>query len=181
MADRQAGFRALAETIARVTEPIVARRGAAAAAIMSEWPAVVGERLAAVSQPERIVFPPGGRRDGSLRLRVASGAVALSLQHLAPVILDKVNTFYGYRAVSRLHMVQAPLLANPAADERSRREVPSPSPPTASEDQGRLGYLVATIDDDRLRAILSRLGRRMTADSSQPSATHLGDGDVDAP
>ena len=41
-------------------------------------------------------------------LRV-EGPVALEIQHLSGVIIEKVNRFFGWRAVGRIQIRQAPL------------------------------------------------------------------------
>ena len=45
----------------------------------------------------------------TLVLRV-EGPVALEIQHLSGVIIEKVNRFFGWRAVGRIQIRQAPLL-----------------------------------------------------------------------
>ena len=44
----------------------------------------------------------------TLVLRV-EGPVALEIQHLSGVIIEKVNRFFGWRAVGRIQIRQAPL------------------------------------------------------------------------
>ena len=46
----------------------------------------------------------------TLVLRV-EGPVALEIQHLSGVIIEKVNRFFGWRAVGRIQIRQAPLRA----------------------------------------------------------------------
>ena len=62
----------------------------------------------------------------TLVLRV-EGPMALEIQHSSDVILERVNRFFGWSAVGRLALRQAPL---------SRREA-TPFPPTGPEGGGR--------------------------------------------
>ena len=60
-------------------------------------------------------------RDGVLKLRAAPGA-ALELQHRAPLIIERINLFFGRAAVTRLALVQGPL---PLASGGAGRPVPA--------------------------------------------------------
>lgn len=71
--------------------------------------------------PAQVRFPNKERRDGTLVL-AAPGAARLELQHHTPAIINKVNAFFGYGAVSRIQLVPgdlplSSLPAMPAAEE----------------------------------------------------------------
>jgi hypothetical protein len=139
--------------------------GFSTAQLMMEWPAIAGRELAARAVPERLKWPPRpeaeaaagegeparGRRGATLVLRV-DGAHALDIDYQRQQILDRVNAYFGYRAVSELRLLQAPLPAS-TAPERPRRLKAAPS--ARSE--------VAGIADAALREALARLGSRLAA------------------
>ncbi len=152
-------MRALAETIAKVTRPMFGRRGFAGGAIVAEWPAIVGESLANHSAPEKVSYPPGSTTEGTLRLRIARGGLATELQHLEPVLIERINGYFGYRAVSRLQFVHGPL------PERSSPKPPSTRPLTPEEEQILADHL-ATIEDPKLRQVLEDLGRSIIGRTS---------------
>jgi len=107
-------MRAAGIAVARVAAPIVARRGGGVLGrLKAEWAAVVGAELAALTWPESL------GRDGALKLRVASH-LAVELQHRAPLVIERINQFFGRGVVTRLVLVQGPLplAAPPAADKR---------------------------------------------------------------
>jgi hypothetical protein len=81
-------------------------------------------------------------------LRV-EGPAALEIQHLSAVILERVNRFFGWHAIGRLALRQAPL---------HRREPPSPPPPPDPEATARIAASLPSIEDDDLRQALARLG-----------------------
>ncbi len=97
----------LAGEVARITAPVLGKRGFASAQLIAEWASIVGAELADKITPDRLAFPRGERRDGTLRVRVAPG-LAPEIQHRSPLILERINAFFGYRAVSRLALVQGP-------------------------------------------------------------------------
>ena len=77
---------------------------------------IVGERYAKVSSPESIRFPPGKKAGGVLTLLV-EGAHAPLIQHLAPMIIERVNRFFGYAAINRIVFRQG----KPPAPRREAR------------------------------------------------------------
>jgi hypothetical protein len=136
----------------RVAGPALRRRGFTEARVVTDWVDIIGADLARETIPERLSFPRGSESGGTLRIR-AAGPLALELQHLEPLVIERINRYFGYGAVAKLTFVQA------APGYMSRR--PKPSPPTAlSPDEAkRLGTALADIESESLRAALSRLGR----------------------
>jgi hypothetical protein len=142
-AKRQYGPRSLAAPLAKVTRPIMRRRGLASAHVVSKWGEIMGPQMAAQSIPQRYV--PDRQGGGTLHVRVGGGW-ATEFQHLEPQIIERINTFFGYRAVSRLVLKQGPV---PQREKRLRNvEIADDgaAPPVA-------------VDDEALRAALQRLGR----------------------
>lgn len=149
---RARGLRAIAQDISGLTAPAFARRGLAAGAIVSRWADVVGTALAACTIPERISFTHGRREDGTLVIRVESGALALELQHLAPQLIERVNSFFGYRAVERVKLTQGPLPKR--RTRRTARQIPAFDENAIDP---TLRARLAAIEDPDLRAALAGL------------------------
>jgi len=103
----------LADLVGPTLGPALAARGFAAVDIVANWPDFVGERLAAFTQPLKVDWPrrPKGEAadapsaPASLVVRVES-AFALDLQHLAPLVVERINAHYGWRCVGRLVLKQ---------------------------------------------------------------------------
>lgn len=156
------GLRALGGSLGAVTKRAFARRGLTGADIARQWPAIVGRELAAHCRPRQLRFPKSGEAvDGRLTLRVAPGW-ALEVQHLEPLMLERINGYFGYRAVARLVLQQGPL--PPLREDRpARREGASPPAP-AGEAAGMdetLAAKLSTVEDPELRAALEGLGRSL--------------------
>jgi hypothetical protein len=146
--ERRPGFRAAGASLSRIVKPIVARHGGGVLArLKSEWTAIVGPDIAAATWPEALA------RGGTLKLRVAP-AKALELQHRAPLVIERVNLFFGRDAVTRLALVQGPL----PLDAPTRH--PPPRPLRAGE-AAALDDQVAAVTSPELRDALARLGRRV--------------------
>ena len=148
-------MKSLGAAVAKIAAPVLGRRGFGEAQVILEWPAVVGQDLARDSLPVKLSFSRGDRLDGTLHLRVAAGA-ALTIQHLEPLILERINGFFGYRAVARLALRQGPL-----PQPRERR--PPPPRTLTGPEQSALSQGLESIKDPELRAALERLGRAVIA------------------
>jgi hypothetical protein len=151
MEQRRGKMRALAGEVAKIAAPVLGKRGLAPAQLVASWSSIVGSEWAGKATPERLAFPQGERSDGTLRLRVAPGC-ATELQHRAPLLLERINGFFGYRAVARLVLVQGPPL-NPAGPPPSRKPAP-----LAPEERAALDRRLLAIKDPGLREALRRLG-----------------------
>jgi len=144
--ERRPGLRAVGATASRIAAPIVGRQGGGVLArLKAEWSAVVGAELA------RGTWPDGLGRDGALKLRVMPG-LALELQHRAPLLIERINLYFGRDAVVRLVLVQGPL---PLA---SLNPKPPPAELAAGEAQA-LDRRLAEVADPELREALAGLGR----------------------
>src|SRR5215203_3054012 len=93
------------------------------ASVVSRWKEIVGERYGQVSLPESIRFPMGKKSGGTLTLLV-EGAHAPLIQHLGPMIIERVNRFFGYAAVDKVVFRQGRLPA--ARPKRSKPERGAP-------------------------------------------------------
>ncbi len=128
--------------------------------IVSRWREIVGERYAAVSSPESIRFPPGKRSAGVLTL-VVEGAHAPMMQHVAPVIIERVNRFFGYAAVERLSFRQGLV----QVEKRKARVAPPSLRPVAAD----LGDSLREVTDPELRACLESLARSLSPSEGAPA------------
>lgn len=160
MARPKPSAKPLADLIGACVGPAFAAQGFASADIISVWPGIVGARLADACQPVKLEWPRRGRRDaegrpepGTLVVRV-EGAFALELQHLAPVVIQRVNAHYGWACIGKLVLRQDRLHRAP------RRKA---APPLDPARRGEVALAVSRIEDDPLRDALDRLGIAVVA------------------
>src|SRR3954465_8650647 len=94
------------------------RQGFASRELVTRWAESVGTEVAAHAEPIKIQWPrpvaDQPPEPATLVLRV-EGPVALEIQHMSAVIVERVNRFFGWQAVGGIALRQAPL---------SRREAP---------------------------------------------------------
>ncbi len=145
--------------IRRLTRPLFGKRGFADGHVVADWAEIVGPLLARSCLPLKITYPQGARTDGTLHLKVASGGLATEIQHVEPILIERINGHFGYRAVARLRLVQGPLPSPPPT--------PEPPAPLGPEAEARLKRTLQEIEDSDLRTRLEALGRSVL--SPRPS------------
>ena len=144
--------RPLSELLSATLSDALKTQGFASAEILARWADIVGTEIAAHSEPMKINWPrPQGDEDpdpATLVLRV-EGPAALKIQHLSAVILERVNRFFGWQAIGRIALRQAPLR------RREPTKAPSPADPAIA---ARIAEGMPEIKDEDLRQALARLG-----------------------
>jgi hypothetical protein len=144
--------RPLGDLARRFLGDTFARQGFASTEIVTRWPDIVGEEISAHCEPIKMQWPrrtEGETPDPATLVLRVEGPVAIEIQHLTGVILERVNRFFGWRAVGRLALRQAPLVRRPPREPR-----PAPDPETTA----RLAAGMTDIADEGLRQALARLG-----------------------
>lgn len=157
-ATRSGRARRAGEIAAEVGGLAFRRFGFVQASVVSRWAEIVGDRYAKVSSPESIRFPAGRKSGGVLTLLV-DGAHAPLMQHLTPLIIERVNRFFGYPAVSRLAFRQG---RPPAAPPRPQRPAPKAVPRA-------LGEGLRDIPDLELRTCLEALAAALDSNTGPPT------------
>jgi hypothetical protein len=143
--------RPIADLVGRALSDVFARQGFASVDLVTHWPEIVGDEIANLAEPLKIQWsredPAQGAEPATLLLRV-EGPAAIEIQHLTPVILERVNQFLGWKAIGRIRLRQAP---NPKPAPVVRKP-----PPSAAE----TAAVAATLgmEEGGLRDALARLG-----------------------
>jgi hypothetical protein len=148
----------LADLVRGAIDPVLAKQGFGQSSLILHWDNIVGERLAACSEPIKLQWParPAQRspdasvEPATLILRV-SGGMAIEIQHMAPQLIERVNAHLGWRAVGRLAIRQGPL-------EKTSKPAPIAPPDPAAVEEAKAA--TEGVDDEDLRNALMRLGAR---------------------
>lgn len=147
--------KALGVSLGRLTRPIMKQRGVALAEIINRWNEIAGPLLVKETQPEKMVYASGAGHAATLEIAV-SPAFALELQHLSPLIIEKINGYFGFRAVEKLRLKQTPI-RRPESQMPANRS----SRPLNAAEQAKLQDLLAGVEDRDLRQVLESLGRSL--------------------
>ena len=129
-----------------------AKQGFASRELVTRWAEIAGSDIAKFSEPLKIQWPRPvegqNQVPATLILRV-EGPMALEIQHSSDAILQRVNRFFGWNAVGKIALRQAPL-----SRPKLRKTIPPIEPAAIAEVAKGLG----SVEDDELREALARLG-----------------------
>jgi len=156
------GPRRISKLTEKLTKPIFRKRGFGEAAILHEWENVVGEEIAKVTCPERLVTSRQEGRAATLHLRVSNGAFATQLIHMEPQLIERLNGYYGYKAVEKIKLIQGPL-----PEKEAKKPVQEPQ--LNDSQKKTLQSKIADIDDPELREALEGLGKSVVGKKNRKS------------
>jgi hypothetical protein len=141
--------RPLADLIGRCLGETFARQGFASADVVTYWADIVGAEIAVHAEPIKLNWPRADEPEPATLVLRVEGPAALEIQHKSDVLLERVNRFFGWHAVGRLALRQAPL---------SRRERPArPRAPDPKEVE-EVAKTLSGVEDEALKDALARLG-----------------------
>ncbi|ANH06585.1 hypothetical protein shn_04395 [Shinella sp. HZN7] len=152
------GIVQISEVANDLIDPVLAKRAGINTMLLGSWDEIAGAEFAECTRPERITWPRrasemtgegGGHQPGVLTI-ACEGARALFLSHQQGEIIQRINGFFGFPAVSQMKIVQKPV-----SPHSSRRAKPRP---LTGEAARHLDDLVDGIEGDALKAALKRLG-----------------------
>jgi hypothetical protein len=146
----------VADLVPQIGRAAFRRFGFVQSSVVTRWPEIVGERHARVCSPESIRFPPGEKSDGILQLVVLPAHAPL-IQHVIPEIMERVNRFFGYKAVVRVKLRQGAVKPQGAMADAQARTAPPSLKPIPLE----LGESLRDIGDPELRVVLESLARSL--------------------
>jgi hypothetical protein len=150
---RGQGSRAIGDLMPEIGRTAFRRFGFVQSSVVTRWPEIVGPNHARVCSPEAIRFPPGEKAEGILDLVVVPAHAPL-ISQVIPEIIERVNRFFGYKAVARVKLRQG--VVQPPPDNR-----PAKPPPSLKPIPLELGDSLRDIGDPELRTVLESLARSL--------------------
>lgn len=151
--------KSIADIAGSINNRTFARFGFAKSDIILHWTEIVGSVLARSSLPERLIMPKANQkpegRAGVLHIRV-EGSYAPEMQHLEPLVIDRINSYYGFKAVERL-------IFHHGKVDRETPDQKYQVPILSDSQKNKLDMMLKDIKDDQLRASLFNVGAELTA------------------
>lgn len=176
---KQASFaKAVGSFVPGLTRKSFEKYGFSTATLLTDWTVIAGRDLASFTLPERLKWPRNveafddvsddarGRPGATLVLRV-DGPRAIEVQYQSGQIIERINAHFGYRAVSDIRFIQAPLdksrgQTDPRATEIADRRRRVAAAQTARQAATQSPLPDAAAPPDALLAALDRLHANMT-------------------
>lgn len=139
--------------VAPVAGKTLARGGTVLAELAGEWAAIAGPSLAGYTSPAKLTKAAaepnvaGSSPPSVLHLKV-DPAKALEVQYSTPQLIERINQTLGFKAVSGLRIVQAPVFNKPSSRRGGRPAAVEPGQPKP---------------ENRLSAALARMAQGVKA------------------
>ena len=157
---KKAAAKPIAELVPGILSETLARRTGMTLDLIAGWDEIAGPDHAPFTLPEKILWPRRASEDEPFEpatlVLACEGHHALFIQHAMPELIDRLNRFFGYGAISRIRMVQKPV--NKPAPAAKRRNVQ-----LTEDETRRLDEVLGHIEDEKLRSHLARFGRGVIA------------------
>jgi len=152
--------RRLDSVLPKSAKKVFRQYGFAEDALIRQWREIAGDKLAQVTAPLRLSYgKEKGEKIAVLHLLV-EGAAALEVQHQIPILIEKLNIFYGHRAIGRITLVQG----KPGANKKTQTEVKKPPDPEAIK---QIETWTKAMKDAGLKNTLVSLGAEVLADEQK--------------
>jgi len=161
---RGGSARLISELMPEIGRTAFRKFGFVQSSVVTRWPEIVGATHARVCAPESIRFAAGEKSEGLLQLVVVPAHAPL-ISHVIPEIIERVNRFFGYKAVARVRLRQGAVRPPPVST------LPA-TPPSLRPIPFELGESLRDIGDPELRTVLESLARSLGA--TDPGATEPG-------
>lgn len=159
------GFQAahVGDYVSKLLSPVIEQRAGMTMDLIASWEEIVGEDHAKHSRPQKLNWPRRPTDDDAFEpatlVIACEGAQSLFLMHDSAAIIGRINTYFGFGAVSRLKLVQKPLNTK----EPKRRKV---KPQIKPEQARRLKSMLENVEDPQLRESLEKMGRGVFSSGS---------------
>ncbi len=153
------GAKTVGQFLPAITRPVFEKFGFQRAALLTDWDMIVGEPLCHFTSPEKIKWHVSdneqaeieqyGQKTGATLIIRVEGPAALEVQHSAPQIMERINGYFGYKAIGSIRILQAPMAPKPLKSNKKTVDLdkPLPNEPEVND------------VDDRLQTALKRLWR----------------------
>ncbi len=146
-----------------ITRKMLGKKAFAEADVICNWRDIVGNDMADYSKPVRIDFKKGERSNGVLIVEVAGGAFALEIQSKSKLLIDKVNSFFGYQAVEKIKILQ-----NHSVMKKRSDYIPSEEKKLVTqEEENYINSLSGGVKTPGLEQALQKLGQAIVINNKK--------------
>lgn len=146
----------ISNIISPFAKKVLGKRGFVEVDIITNWDNIVGEELAKSTIPQKIDFTKDQRSNGTLYIQTISGAFALELKHKEKIVIEKINSYFGYNAVSKLKIIQNSSSFNTLFD--CKEEENTIKHLVSKKQETYINEMTKDLENPKLKEILTKLG-----------------------
>ena len=156
---RMRGFEPAFGLMQRDVRTVSETRGFAVTRLLTHWAEIVGADLAAITKPLKVGYNREGM--GATLTLLTRAATAPQVQMQLPILQEKVNAVYGYKAIARITLTQtAPTGFSEGQVEFTvapTAKVPSPDPVILAQ----AIQVAQGVQNDKLRSALEEMAKNI--------------------
>tara|TARA_B100001029_G_C15017741_1_gene428490 strand:- start:225 stop:746 length:522 start_codon:yes stop_codon:yes gene_type:complete len=152
----------IGDTLRKVNRNFSSKFGKIEFIIHSKWPDIVGSYFKIYSEPKNITRLPDYENDlgetiykSHLNVNVAPAA-ALEFQHFKDTIIEKINSYFGYKAINDLRIQQNYL---PKDEDFNKNK--SKMMPVSLEESELISNEIESLQNNELKDSLMKLGKNI--------------------
>lgn len=151
-------MRSLSTIMPALTKDILGKRGILFGKMVVEWSNIMGDDLSRKAVPVNLKFSAktakGGKSQAVLHL-AASSAASLELTYQKPLMIERLNAFFGYNAIKDIKFIHT---HDAGRLSRPKRKA-SPAKPLPLTKKQEIDRLTAGIAENDLQTALKNLGK----------------------
>ena len=147
------GTRPIGMCLPETIKHLIKKRGFSSGEIIKYWTEIVGKKLAKHSVPIKIKNGFKNREGGILEIKV-DGPMALDFQLMEEQIVEKINSFYGFRAIHKIRILQDLVSSNSVTKKHKK---PSLSRKTEKHIQEKLANIENNTIKNALKSLASHI------------------------
>lgn len=138
-----------------LSKEIYQTRGTIFYNMINNWPKIVGEQFAKFCYPKKLSVPryeQKNNKNSVLIIETINSSLATELSYMEQVIIERLATYFGYRAVDKIKITVNPKNID---DSQYYKDAPAVNKNVLK--------LTEVIDDDKLKELLVSLGNSIFA------------------
>lgn len=158
--NRTNGFRRTSALLTDRIRVASESRGFAVSRLLTGWPEIVGQDIAAIARPVNISYGRNGL--GATLTVLTTGAQAPMLEMQKEKLREKVNALYGYNAIARVRITQTAATGFAEGQVQfDMRPEPQPQPAENPKTNQVAADLAKPVENENLRSALEALGKNV--------------------
>ena len=144
--------------ISKISKPFFNRQGFAKSYIIDNWKEIVGDEYYKNSIPEKLRIQKGG---GVLTI-ATDGATSTEMEYIKTDIIQKINDYYGYRAVNRIRFRNSFI-----QDEIKEKKVKKENIKNKNLINEKADVFLSEVEDSELKEAINSLGKSIIGKKSE--------------
>lgn len=158
--------RPLSDMVSGLTKDIFGKKNLLFGKMLAQWTEIAGADVAARTVPLDLKFQrpkKGSKEAGKAVLHLAvQSAYALELSYQKNLLIERLNMFFGYSAISDIKIVQNSEVMN------NKKHKPPLLRPVPLAEQQKIDQLVGGIQENDLQTALKNLGKAIASRKETP-------------